>query len=409
MVLLIVALSMILIDLYFFKGLFILFDGINHSRFKKVIYISYWTISILMISIVFIGIYLRPAVRNIHLFTYFYYYFGLFLILYVPKIVFIIFHLADDFVNLIKWLYKTFLIKEPSYKRLKLFSKIGFLLALIPFFLFIGGILFGRFDFKVVDVPIRFNNLPQSFNGFKVVQISDLHIGSFEGFPNEIEKAVDLVNAQKPDLILFTGDLVNCFYDELDGFSPILNKLHAKYGKYAVLGNHDYGNYYKWPTPQMAQDNFQKIKDAYKTSGFTLLNNASQTIEINGEKIALIGVENWGLPPFPQTGDYDLASKDVKEIPFKILMSHDPNHWERKIIEKTDVTLTLSGHTHGMQLGIPWGKKKWSPAKYKYKYWGGLVKKNKQYLYVNTGLGFIGYPGRVFMPPEITVFQLFSK
>jgi len=184
--------------------------------------------------------------------------------------------------------------------------------------------------------------------------------------------------------------------------------MEAKYGKYSTLGNHDYGHYYNWPSENEMAENFKKIQGAHSDLGFKLLNNTSEILEIEGEKIALIGVENWGLPPFPQIGDYKKAVKGVEDIPVKLLMSHDPTHWDQKIIGKTDVSVTFSGHTHGMQFGIQLGNMKWSPSQYKYPRWGGLYRVANQFLYVNRGFGYIGYPGRVGMPPEITVLNLHS-
>ena len=245
-----------------------------------------------------------------------------------------------------------------------------------------------------------------AFDGFKVVQISDMHIGSFHGHENQVKKAIELVNEQKPDLILFTGDLVNNFTEELNGWIPILSNLKAKYGMYSILGNHDYGDYYEWENEAEKAKNLNDLKQAHKNIGFRLLLNENEKISINNSEIAIVGVENWGLPPFPQYGNLNAAMNGSAEMPFKILMSHDPSHWDAEVIEKTDIDLTLSGHTHGMQFGIEIGNIKWSPVKYKYPRWAGLYKDKDQYLYVNRGFGYIGFPGRVGMPPEITLIEL---
>jgi predicted MPP superfamily phosphohydrolase len=215
-----------------------------------------------------------------------------------------------------------------------------------------------------------------------------------------------LANEQQADILFFTGDLVNNFYEELNGWIPILGQLKAKYAKYSILGNHDYGNYYHWKSETDKSENFRKIQEAEAQMGFKMLNNQSEVFTLNNEKIAIIGVENWGHHPFPQYADYEKASKDVLDIPFKILLTHDPTHWDAKIQGKTDVDLALSGHTHGMQFGVHIAGKEWSPAEFKYPHWAGLYQEGKQYLYVNRGLGVIGYPGRVGMPPEITVIEL---
>ena len=264
----------------------------------------------------------------------------------------------------------------------------------------------GRFNFRIVNETIHFHNLPVDFENFKIVQISDIHIGSFLGHENKVTRAIDLVNDQNPDLILFTGDLVNNFAEELNGWVPILSKLKAKYGLYSILGNHDYGDYFDWKNMNEKEQNLQKLIHLHKQIGFNLLLNDSAIIKKDNSEIALIGVENWGLPPFPQHGDLKKALINAINVPFKILMSHDPSHWDVEVLDKTDINLTLSGHTHGMQFGIEIGNIKWSPVKYKYPRWAGLYKESNQYLYVNRGFGNIGYPGRVGMPPEITVIEL---
>jgi len=248
--------------------------------------------------------------------------------------------------------------------------------------------------------------LPKSFEGLKIVQISDLHIGGFNYRFKILERAVKLINELKPDLIFFTGDLVNNYAWELIGWENVLNKLLAKNGKYAVLGNHDYGDYSQWSSVKEKEENFNSIKQFYNKINFKLLLNQSDIIEVNHEKIAIIGVENRGTPPFKKYGDLETSLKNAKHIPFKILLSHDPTHWNEEVVNKTDIALTLSGHTHGMQLGFNYKDLKWSPIKYKYQHWAGLYQHNKQYLYVNRGLGWLGFPGRIGMRPEISSFEV---
>lgn len=415
MVFVIILIIMLIVDAYSFKGIRMLSENLSSAFWRKSIYIAFWASTVLMLFAMVSGYFFRSSTRNPTAFTWYYYIFGLFLIFYVPKILFGIFHLTEDIVYGFTYVFKKIFVAKSiandggePISRLKFISQTGLILASIPFFSFIWGIVKGRFNFRVEPVTLGLKNLPKSFEGLKIVHISDIHIGSFQGFEGQVEEAIEMLNAQKPDLILFTGDLVNNFYEELNGWIPILSKMEARYGKYSTLGNHDYGHYYNWTSETEMHENFRKIKESHSKIGFTLLNNASQVLEINGEKIALIGVENWGLPPFPQIGDYSVAVKGVEEIPFKILLSHDPTHWEEKIIGKTDVAITLSGHTHGMQFGIQLGNLKWSPSKYKYPRWSGLYQEAEQYLYVNRGFGYIGYPGRVGMPPEITVLNLHS-
>ena len=215
-----------------------------------------------------------------------------------------------------------------------------------------------------------------------------------------------MINHLDPDLIFFTGDLVNNCSWELDNWDSVLKQLTARMGKYAVLGNHDYGDYKKWDTEEMKLKNFEEIKDFYKKINFKLLLNEAEIIDNNGDIMAIVGVENWGNPPFKQYGDLSKSLKNITDIPFKMLLSHDPSHWSKEVIGKTDIALTLSGHTHGMQAGINLKNKRWSPIKYKYKHWAGLYKNKHQFLYVNRGLGWLGFPGRLGMRPEITLIEL---
>jgi predicted MPP superfamily phosphohydrolase len=240
----------------------------------------------------------------------------------------------------------------------------------------------------------------------RIVQISDFHIGSFLNSIDEVEVAVELINEQNADLLLFTGDFVNNLSSEMDKFIPILNKLKAKNGKYSILGNHDYGDYVPWNSMEEKRKNFDRLINLQEDLGFKVLINGSQKVALNGEEIELIGVENWGLPPFPQYGDLNKALLNTTQDSFKILMSHDPTHWDEEVLEKTNIDLTLSGHTHGAQFGIEIPGWRWSPVNMRYKRWGGLYTEGMQRLYVNTGIGFIGFPGRVGMPPEIAVIEL---
>lgn len=284
--------------------------------------------------------------------------------------------------------------------------QMGFFVAAIPFASVLYGITKGKYNYRIIHERIRFTNLPKSFKGLKIIHISDMHLGSFKRNFGQIAKAVEMINEQKPDLIFFTGDLVNNFAEETDGWAPVLDKLEAKLGKYSVLGNHDYGDYSEWNSLEEKNKNLSAIKKFHKKIGFRLLLNESETLTIDNEEIALIGVENWGNPPFPQHGDLKKASTKVNPKSLKILLSHDPSHWDAEVLANTDINITFSGHTHGMQFGIERAGIKWSPIQYKYPRWGGLYRESNQYLYVNRGFGFHGFPGRIGMPPEITVVEL---
>ena len=282
----------------------------------------------------------------------------------------------------------------------------GTLVSVALFLFIVRGIMVGRFDFKVLKETIHFDSLPEVFDGLKVVQISDMHIGSFYRHKDQIAKAVDMVNKLNPDIIFFTGDMVNNVSDELKGFEGILDKLHAPLGKYSILGNHDYGDYVKWESIEAKRQNLETLASLQRKSGFDLLLNENRVLEKSGQQIAIVGVENWGTPPFAQYGQLPLASKGTEQIPFRILLSHDPSHWDEEVADKTNIQLTLSGHTHGMQFGIRIGDWQWSPVSLRYERWHGLYTQNKQHLYVNRGLGHIGFPGRVGMLPEITLLEL---
>jgi hypothetical protein len=271
------------------------------------------------------------------------------------------------------------------------------------------GITYGKYHFKVEQEVLSFFNLPEEWNGLRIVHISDLHIGSWQENHNKLKKAVDLINKEKPDLIVFTGDLVNNKAEEAFYFIPILKQMSASLGKYSILGNHDYGDYFPWASANEKKNNLERLKEIHKQAGFQLLLNDSVMIDGQDSSIGIAGVENWGLPPFHQHGDLkkSLANLDG-QTQFNILLSHDPSHWKAEVLESDKVDLTLSGHTHGMQFGISLNGFKWSPAKWKYPEWGGIYEYGNQKLYVSTGLGFIGFPGRVGIRPKITVIDLYS-
>lgn len=336
---------------------------------------------------------------------------GLMLLVYVPKILITLILLGEDVFRILIGVVNHFVDynNETTFlpSRRKFVSQVGLGLAAIPFLSLIYGIFEGKYNFKVIKQAIFFPDLPDAFDGFTITQISDVHSGSFDN-PDKIDYAIDLINQQKTDLILFTGDIVNTHAKEMHPWITTFNKIeNHPFGKYAVLGNHDYGEYVTWKTKEEKAKNFEAIKELYGQIGFNLLLNEHTFIEKEGQKIALVGVENWGHN-FKQAGDLDKAGAGLTKNDFKILMSHDPSHWEHVV--KSDPNhyhLTLSGHTHGMQFGIEIpGYFKWSLAQYVYKQWAGLYENLGRYVYVNRGFGFHAYPGRVGIMPEITVIQL---
>lgn len=283
---------------------------------------------------------------------------------------------------------------------------LGLLSGVIPFVVILYAIFVSVYRFRTVKQQINFDNLPTAFKGLRIVHISDLHLGSFNRRYHILDKAIEKINHLEPDYILFTGDLVNNYAWELEGWQEAFSKLQANRGKFAVLGNHDYGDYSEWVTPHEKAENFSLIQKFYKDTGFTLLRNEANLVTEEENSLAIVGVENWGKPPFRQYGDLSRALKHVNGVDFKILMSHDPTHWSEEVVNNTDIDLTLSGHTHGLQAGFRYKNRYWSPAKFKYKHWAGLYKDGSQYLYVNRGLGWLGFPGRVGMRPEITLLEL---
>lgn len=312
------------------------------------------------------------------------------------------------FETIFKVLLKPFRIKNQQKltKMSKIFNIFGFLLALFLVFAMFYGILYGKYDFRVIKHTIYFKNLPKSFDGYQITHISDIHSGSFDN-EEKVKEAIDLINEQKSNAVFFTGDIVNDKATELLPWKDIFSQIKAPDGVFSVLGNHDYGDYVKWFSLEAKQKNLKDLIDIQKEMGFNLLLNEHQYIKKNDEKIAIVGVENWGKG-FIQKGDLKKALEGISEDDFKILLSHDPTHWEEEVIDnKPFIDLTLSGHTHGMQFGLEIGNLiKFSPIELRYKRWGGIYTENQRVIHINRGLGFLAFPGRVGMPPEISVIEL---
>ena len=335
---------------------------------------------------------------------------GLMLLGYIPKIVVTMVLCGEDIYRVFVGSINYFVEYDNGdflKSRRKFVSQIGLGLAAIPFLSIIYGMTFGKYNYKVIKQRIFFPDLPEAFDGFTITHISDIHSGSFDN-PEKINYAIDLINEQEADMILFTGDIVNTHAKEMHPWIDSFKRIKDyQFGKYSVLGNHDYGEYVTWPSEKDKEKNFQDIKNLYGDIDFKLLLNEHTFIEKGNDRIAIVGVENWGHN-FKQAGDLNKASQHLHKEDFKILMSHDPSHWEYEV-KKHDkhFHLTLSGHTHGMQFGIEIpGYFKWSLAQYVYKQWAGLYEEFGRYIYVNRGFGFHAYPGRVGIMPEITVIQL---
>lgn len=336
---------------------------------------------------------------------------GLLILVLVPKLILTIFMLLEDVFRLIVGTKNYFNNYDSNADflpdRRKFVSQIALGIAAVPFLSLVYGMTKGKYNYKVLKQTIFFPDLPEEFDGFTITQISDVHSGSFDN-PEKINYAIDLVNQQNSDMILFTGDIVNTHAKEMHPWIETFNRIQKhEFGKFSVLGNHDYGEYVDWPTPAIKEENFQGIKQLYGDIGFKLLLNENVKIKKGNAEIALVGVENWGHN-FKKAGDINLASENLSKEDFKILMSHDPSHWEYEIKNHPKhFHLTLSGHTHGFQFGIEIpGIIKWSPVEYVYKQWAGIYENLGRYIYVNRGFGFHAYPGRVGIWPEITVIEL---
>jgi hypothetical protein len=396
------------IDLYAYKGLNTALG--NHSLIlRRMVRFVYWFVSIGILSVIIYSVVTmqNPQVKRDH--SWAFSLVALFLLFFLPKLVMVLFHGMDDLLHFGRWLWAKLLpgVVDGSGEqidRVRFLSQLGLILAAIPFTGVLYGVTKGRSRFNVARVPVRSSRLPEAFHGLRIVQISDMHLGSYGGDPALVRNGVDLINAEQPDLIVFTGDLVNDYADEAEPFIAELGRLQARIGKYSILGNHDYSDYPKWPDPASKAANLKRLKEIHSEMGFRLLLDEHESLERNGARIGLLGVQNWGHR-FQQYGDLAKTLRGTEGLPFRILLSHDPTHWEHQVLG-TGVDLTLSGHTHGAQLGVKVGNTTYSPAQWIYKHWAGLYADNEQQLYVNRGFGFIGFPGRVGMPPEITVLEL---
>ncbi len=397
------------IELYFLQAVKTFIQDFTGPKKNIILYIAYSLVAINVVMGLVALVYPPPNWTNSMRLIM-----SGFLILVICKLFGISFLLIDDIIRLFRWIFSFFQSApsegvEVSHKisRLKFMSQLAITFTVIPAIGFLYGMVKGAYKYRVHKVKVPSPNLPEAFNGFKIVQLSDIHTGSFlDNAP--LNKAFDIVMQQGADMILFTGDLVNNESTETAGYESTFSRLKAPYGVYSVLGNHDYGDYKQWDSPQAKTQNLNDLKKVHANAGWRLLMNEHVAIEKDGEKIALLGIENWGgNMNFPKYGKMDLAHKGTENYPYKILMSHDPSHWEKQVQpEYPDIDLTLSGHTHGMQLGIEIPGLRFSPSQWVYKQWAGLYKHGKQFIYVNRGLGFLGYPGRLGIWPEITVIEL---
>lgn len=331
---------------------------------------------------------------------------------YFSKVFAVLFLFADDIQRGVRYLASAFSKDDSNglpgevIPRSEFLSKAALIAATVPFGAFTYGIISGAHDYRVRRLTVSLPNLPKAFDGMRIGQLSDIHSGSFYN-KTAVKGGVEMMMKEKPDVIFFTGDLVNNQSSEVVDYFTIFQKLKAPYGVFSVTGNHDYGDYFNWSSPEAKAQNFRDLIKAHKELGYDLLLNEHRMLELGGEKIAIIGNENWGAGRFSRYGKLDLAHKGTDEAAVKLLLSHDPSHWDAQVRKDyKDIDIMFAGHTHGFQFGVEIGGFKWSPSQYVYKQWAGLYQQENQYLYVNRGFGFIGYPGRVGIPPELTILQL---
>ncbi|MCI4667964.1 MAG: metallophosphoesterase [Bacteroidia bacterium] len=400
-----VLLFFIVVEWYVGKAFKLYTEKHLKPKSKKAGLILYKISNWLVLALFFIGI-IALIFKDQYTYRWTPYLLGLIMMIILPKLTYGIFIFFEDSISLGKHVSKGKKLKEFKPERRKFISQIGLIASLLPFSSVVHGIVRGRFAYKVHQTSIVSSELPEAFDGFKIVQFSDFHSGSFDQV-EPVLKGLEKLQSLGADLLVFTGDMVNDFAEEVENWMPHLSGLSAPFGKYSILGNHDYGESVRWKNKEEEEKNLQKLKRHEKEMGFRLLLNEYIEIKKDGQKINLIGVENWGKIPFPQKGDLDKASSGIKEGEFNVLLSHDPSHWEAKVLpHSTRFHLTLSGHTHGAQMGVELPGLKWSPVKYYYPQWAGLYQKEGQHLYVNRGFGYVGIPARMGIWPEITLIEL---
>ncbi|MFA0962960.1 metallophosphoesterase [Roseivirga sp. BDSF3-8] len=394
---------LILIDIYVFQAVRVMAESWSLMG-RRIAYSVYWGLSILAV----LGIFAAIVVdfEKYRLLRYFIFS-GIFANI-LGKVFASLFLGVDDIMRGVQWVWQQF--SPPAAprdnSRHDFLVKGSIIAGTIPLVTMSYGIISGAHDYRVITRRIALPNLPKSFHGIRIAQVSDIHSGSFFN-KTAVKGGVEMVLNEKPDLIFFTGDLVNNESKEVRDYIPVFNKLKAPLGVYSTLGNHDYANYTEWPSEQARVQDVKNLMEAHRIMGYDLLMNEHRMLEQGGDKLAILGVENWGKGRFPKYGRLDQAHKGTGGAAVKLLLSHDPSHWDGQVRpEYPDIDVMFAGHTHGFQFGVEIGDFRWSPSQYVYKQWADLYKEGNQYLYVNRGFGFLGFPGRVGMPPEITIIEL---
>lgn len=414
---LLIALLLVLIDWYFYQAVSVLLKGASAPK-RNIVFYSYWGFTVLSFLIFLTPVFFQtadwPKFIRVYVISFV-------IMVFISKIIGSVFIAADDIIRVIRWGSSYFMKpgfsltteapKNPqAISRLKFLNYMALGMAALPFISFLYGMVKGAFNYQVHKIKVVLPNLPNAFNGLKIVQISDIHAGSFiSNAP--LEEAVKIILQQNADVIFFTGDLVNDRAKELNPLVEVLSKIKAPMGVFSTLGNHDYGDYVTWDSAEIKEKNLQELKAAHAQLGWKLMMNEHVTLKRGDAEIALIGIENWGGNlHFTKYGNMKKAYAGAEKYPVKLLLSHDPSHWNMQVKKEfRDIDITFSGHTHGFQFGVEIPGFKWSPSQYVYKQWAGLYSEGNQHLYVNRGLGFLGYPGRVGISPEITVMELHNS
>lgn len=396
------------VDLYVFQAVKLATGDMSPAA-RKSVYWLFWGVTALSAVGIFVVNFVDPAaikgVRNFIILVIF--------INVLSKLFTVIFLLIGDLVRGVQWLGSLiFFTPTPvnpggnAIPRSEFIAKAALIAGVVPALTMSFGILSGAHDYRVRRKTVYFPNLPKEFDGIRIGQLSDIHSGSFFN-KTAVKGGVEMLLKEKPDMVFFTGDLVNNEASEVKEYIPVFEKVKAPLGVFSTLGNHDYGDYKTWASEAEKRQNLIDLKSAHKELGWRLLLNENLPVKVDGEQIGILGIENWGAGRFAKYGKMDLAYARSDDYPFKMLLSHDPSHWDAQVRPNyPDIDLMFAGHTHGFQFGVEIGDFKWSPSQYIYKQWADLYQEGKQYLYVNRGFGYLGYPGRIGILPEITILEL---
>lgn len=401
------VLFFLFIDYYLFQAVKTIIRNYNPNT-QRIIKFIYWSIPVIAMIIIVSGLVLFPAYLNFKLRNLL---FATVFILYLSKLIAAIILVIGDIVRFVRWAL-SYTGSSPAsgtdshnIPRSEFIAKTALAVGGAHFGAMAYGIISGAHDYRIRNVVLKLPNLPRQFEGLKIAQLSDIHSGSFFN-KTAVQGGVDLLMSQKPDVFFFTGDLVNNEAKEFEDYFNVFSKIKAPLGMFSTLGNHDYGDYAAWTSPDAKIKNLQTLKEAHRLMGWNLLMDESKELKVDGDSIGILGIQNWGAGGFAKYGNLDKALQNTDQYATKLLLSHDPSHWRNQVLNKTNIDAAFAGHTHGMQYGVEIGGIKWSPVQYRYKEWAGLYEENNQKLYVNRGFGYIGYPGRIGILPEISVFEL---